>query len=1106
MIDNKNKSILSKADLVFKKLAPNGSFLRGCLNASKWDDMNINTVSLAHYNQRLALSKVLQIIDNDEKVSAPLVYLLTSSPKFLTAKDVIQGLKSQELLLIQNYSKKQALSYCRGAIAFFRDFSETYKGNVILPKTYRSSLINNLCTYSENTKVDLFEIQVNRAPQRIYIDPDYIPNLFIEDSFLVDLLTNLESSSNGYPKEYSTIASLRSLLNELKYLPTDIPIISLLNSKACDITPELLVEALNSFEKVLHSGNSGRQLLQRSIQFRSFLYSYGLEDDLLMSVKKSFKTSFKTSFNGKGKLNFKPTYAIKMEYQAFIIDTFEIPSLALIDGVVDCCLSKLEKVSNKTRKTNSTNQLCLPNQIPQLSELLNKIEYDDFPNARFMLSKPANNLTPYQIRLGFKDIESTIMDHFPERCFELLELFECFLGFCDIPIKNGRLITEISIESLIKPKEAVDTMPLNVYRKHNGIKHRSEYLLNISKIKSLITPSGTLRKSLLKLQNKGLENAIVSTKLSNLDRTLTHIVNSHMESSILRKVLKSPIEELNQRDFRLAFSELEEIIDAESIQIKSAKSQSLRTFSNQNAGNINDKVAIKNCGFTSRFSASKEANAPKIIEPFDENGEPLINPTQKKHLSLDELKKDIRNYLEQPINQLLEAANKEISLYKKLLKSFDKYNNKNEFGEYAYHIPDEITQLVLNDQQRDPHYKLSRSSKRSNDLIKKHSVELVCAAYIRHQTKQGIPKRTYCVNKAKLIPDFVKHWYGNTSKGMRCFFLSGLLLPRNILLVCFIRLIIRTTWNKDVVAQLARKDLPKNLPDGEFTLCGFKDKVDKPTYEIKIEPHEKEIRDVVTLLIQHYENMVLLGLSPKTVWETLSSRNITYINSDTVTKFCNNYTLPVFTMEQLAKHKINLRKGIDGSLINSQRERNHATSRVTSSYLSHPIALLEYEANNADFQRRFETTVQFRHKESKIEKYHLDRNNVDEALIVSPTDNLKEDLPNWYLLPDGSSCADIFAPVDKSKRDTICKGRKCHSGGGCEFNKVQLGKNEFILTLRRQSFYISRGKNLLEKHGKEYFDEYIAPSMRFTFGLAKYVELVNPVLFKEAKGEIKDDN
>jgi hypothetical protein len=294
-----------------------------------------------------------------------------------------------------------------------------------------------------------------------------------------------------------------------------------------------------------------------------------------------------------------------------------------------------------------------------------------------------------------------------------------------------------------------------------------------------------------------------------------------------------------------------------------------------------------------------------------------------------------------------------------------------------------------------------------------------------------------------------------------------------------------------------------SLPDGSFELSGFKDKVNKEAPPVTIEPHEKEIRKTISFLIQHHDNMASFGFKQESIWDYPDLTSKTFLSADIIDRFSKHFTLPYFRMEVLAKHQMNLRKGIDGSLFNSQRERNHATSRVTSGYLTHPIAFIEYEANNADFQRKLETTVQFRHRDDKIEKYGLDRNNIDEDLIVAPAEH-KEDFPDWFVLTDGSLCTDIFAPVDKSKRDSICKGRKCHTGEGCEFNRVYLGIDEFERTLRHQSYYIARGEALLARHGREYFEEYIAPDMRFTFGLAKYVELANPAMFKDAKRRLEN--
>ena len=59
---------------------------------------------------------------------------------------------------------------------------------------------------------------------------------------------------------------------------------------------------------------------------------------------------------------------------------------------------------------------------------------------------------------------------------------------------------------------------------------------------------------------------------------------------------------------------------------------------------------------------------------------------------------------------------------------------------------------------------------------------------------------------------------------------------------------------------------------------GYKEKVDKPTFVITIEPHESEIREAITMLLRHYDNMVELGLSPESLWDTPTSRNLVLFN------------------------------------------------------------------------------------------------------------------------------------------------------------------------------------------------------------------------------------
>ena len=66
--------------------------------------------------------------------------------------------------------------------------------------------------------------------------------------------------------------------------------------------------------------------------------------------------------------------------------------------------------------------------------------------------------------------------------------------------------------------------------------------------------------------------------------------------------------------------------------------------------------------------------------------------------------------------------------------------------------------------------------------------------------------------------------------------------------MCFIRLIIHTTWNKDPVATLRGEDIPYPLPQRRFFIQGNKSKVDKLTSPVEVAPSDTEIRNVIELL------------------------------------------------------------------------------------------------------------------------------------------------------------------------------------------------------------------------------------------------------------------
>lgn len=1083
---NKKKAVLNISDPTFLRLAPENSLLKQCLVASQWDDKNDNSSSLLHYNIRLSVSKLLSLTKLTD--SKELSKLLSSPSDTLTKKDVIQGFKSAELLLQRSFPINRAKVYSTSFRRFLKQYGHALSDGSTLSDVPFESILLPTTRYQKNTEVGLFEIKTkNTSKHTNFVDPDLFPNLFRKDSVLDHMMKNLEASSKSAPKEYSVIIGLKSQFRDIEKLPSNSAIKVLLNTPLHLVEADSINVALTDYERQLHALNPKKKNNQISATFRQYLFSYALT----LSEHIAEKAKFKTNFNKSGKLKFKPSYTIRTTGEIYSVDSFQLPSILPIESFGDICFRCLQK--------STKHQPALESDIKKLIEVLKIVEQSHYAHARLLFARAPQDLVRYHIGNGLKELEQIICAHFPGQEKERLAIVRQFINLCPTPIQNGKLVSEMSFDSQIVIEDEPQILAVKTYSKTNGKKKTLFYQFNLTKIANLLCPNGLLSVSLNELKKTSYVVQPPSSTLSSLEVTLGYVAEAEKNETI-KHVLTSPLTELNQRDFRLGFSELEDIIDARNINTKAAKSQSLRTFLNKYAGKINGQIAIKNCGFSSRFKAADENMAQKLIEPVNDKGELLPSPILEKHSSLDELKKKFHEYLTQPINSILDACKAEIATYKKLLSDIVPFTSTDESEQYIYAMPKEVTAIVLGNQPSDG--KSLKGKKLSRTTVK-YTKEVVLGAYIQHQLSSELTSRTLCPGKSALIPEYVIHWFPRTGTGMKDLFWSSVFLPKYILLVCFIRLTLRTTWNKDVIATLNRSNLPESLPNGAFTIGGFKEKVSKNTTPVTIEPHEKEVREVINFLIQHHDNMVSYGAMPESLWDTPDSTKLNFLSARSIDSFIEQHTLPYFRLELLAKHQINLRKGIDGDVLKSQRERNHGSLRVTAGYLSHPIAQLEYEANNADFQRRLETTVQFRDKNEKLKKYGFDPENIDEDLLIAPTEN-KDDLPKWFLLPDGSSCTDIFASVDKSKKDSICRGRLCHKGDGCQFNRVQIGVGEFVYTLRRQAYYLSRGMALLDKHGQEYFDEYIAPDMRFNFGLVKYVEFANPTLFKQAKERLAD--
>ena len=356
-------------------------------------------------------------------------------------------------------------------------------------------------------------------------------------------------------------------------------------------------------------------------------------------------------------------------------------------------------------------------------------------------------------------------------------------------------------------------------------------------------------------------------------------------------------------------------------------SENFRRFLSRNSAPISSGLTISECNFKTRFSARKESKDIELIIPIDEiTGEQLSPPAMEGVNSLSHLKDKINEYYELPIVAITESARDEMKIFQKLRDELTPLVHTDSDGNFTFSIPKEVQRWVK--KTSTPH-KINTTKELTN-LISTFGRKVVLGAFLQLRSKTPANIQLYCQGKHHLIHSDFQVWFKPNASSMKPFFFSPYLLPKQILLVCFIRLIIHTTWNKDVIASLQGKDLPYPLPSTSFSIQGFKDKVKKETTPVEVALTDKEVREAIELLSLHHMNMKELGFNPESIWETPGSNRNTFLNASSIDDFINRYQLPKFRIEQLSKHQINVRKGVDGSIHQSQLERNHSHIKTTA--------------------------------------------------------------------------------------------------------------------------------------------------------------------------------
>lgn len=1092
---NLGSNLQNYSDTFLELLAPNG-LLQTCFLASKWDYLPQKySQSLVSYDLRLVLSKLFIYLINYKEIPYTRL-LLNSEPALITPLDIYCCYTEVESILYKNNFTISVKTF----INFLEKYAVKISHNLPFKCIFTSQLSvkDNKILYTEERNFTLQKVYgPNIKKNYLPFSQDRLSGIMKPKSLILECLL----ASENYPMPFHEARLIRIQLHNISKNNRS-TIKTLLSTSKKDITYSLLLEGLTGFESILEHDKKlhNRSKRATSIVFTNFLTTWSKE----IIDPTVFKTlSFSSRFERNGQVKCIKPFSIQGtaydgKYISIHFNTYLLPDLYKPTGLLTTSLLTVKQ--NIEKYTSS--------KLYQWSVLIEHIinSHTQLPSRLkiiFFLSTPLEQSTRITVTNAINALEYLIriMDTKDKKSYfnGLLEL----LSLSNRKIADGRSIAELNYKCPFSIINEEHIIRFRVKYTSNSKEKISQCEFDISEINILHGNDGVLITSLQRASRHSQLSPISRTNIYSVITTIKNInhylnrtivpIDEHNADQHLRHFLTSPVKKLNPKDIKVGLKKIESIIDKNNTNSKFGISGKFRNFLSLNNDTLLNNLKISECGFKSRFYSKNTMLSNKLIIPINEiTLTPLPEPNITKFNSIRELKENINTYYQKPVNSIISKVQNEIKLYKKFIEEFSPMVERNENKEFTFIIPEQLHKQILHlaNNRKD-------NNKELNELINEFGKTNVRAAFFQLRMNTPINQKINYSGCYILIPDDYQPWFSVAP--INFFFSSTFLLPKEILLACFIRLIIHTTWNKSAVASLKGENLPHPLPAGTFFIQGYKSKVKKPTTQVEITPSDHEVRDAIELITTHYNNMVELGFTPESIWETPTSKNLTFLDTRFLSVFIMRHHLPQFTIEQLAKHQINVRKGIDSNIRQSQIERNHSQLKTTSTYVDNPLARIYYDANNAEFQKRLEATVIFRHSgPESLKEYSLSKGDIDLKLFAAPSD--ETGVPYWFQLPDGSTCTDIWAPIDKtSKNQQFCGGRKCHSGDGCPHNRILISTEDFVYTLRHQRWFIARCEALLLKHTHEYFNEYIAPSMRFTFGLARYVQTSNPEMYQHAE-------
>ncbi|TWX68481.1 hypothetical protein ESZ36_08255 [Colwellia demingiae] len=1079
-------------------LTPDG-LLYTCFSNSKWDNLSSDSKSLESYVSRVSVSKILLYLALHKNIPFTRT-LLISPPGDIKPIDIYRCYA--EIISILS-SREGAHTGINGFMAFLNKYGGKIDKGITIDCLVLFGGVSNKSDFLYMPERE-YTLQMvhddNEAVRFVPFDSNYLPGIMLPNSLLFECLNVSESTSMSC----NIAIEIRKSLSDISQYNCP-KLKTLLNSEKENITDAIIINGLIEYESMIdaYPASTKESKVHKSAFLRTFLNKWAGNIAGKNSINEH---KFTTRFNRDGEV--RCVNPIKIHGETAdnqLIDisfnTYLNPTIYKPDGLLTKALLFI-----KSRVSNYSGI-----KIQQWETLIDFILKHQYPNSPFInvgnfLSIPVTICSRTKVVQALQAIEKLIkLKESKDKESDFYALIE-FFSLKNEKIDDGRTISELNYQCCFSELPKQENITFKITNKINGKVVLSEFEWDILPINNILTHDGILNVAIHNLAKESLNSPVFGSIIHDIQLMVKVInkkfnesvisIEEHKANSTLRYLLTSSLKQLNQRNVRQGFLRLEEIIEGSHRNNKGKLSETFRRFLSTNSHSISSGLKINECGFKTQFSVRKERKYIELITPISEvNGKAIPPPAMNNFDSISNLKNKINDYYQLPIVAITKAAQKEMELYQQLRDELSPLVNRDNNEDFTFSIPEGVQNWVA---------KTSKDNNKNTTTKLKNFIytfgrEMILAAFLQLRANTPVNDTLFCQGKSNLIHPAFHVWFKKNGSSMKSFFWTPFILPRQILLVCFIRLIIHTTWNKDVIASLRGSDLPYPIPTTSFFIQGYKDKVEKKTTPVEVTHTDKEVREAVELLSLHYHNMKELGFDPESIWDTPDSIRLTFLNASMIDDFILRYSLPKFRIEQLAKHQINVRKGVDGSIHQSQIERNHAQMKTTVGYVDHPLARIYYDANNADFQHRLEATVTFRHVGAEaLKEYGISEGDIDLKLLGSPSD--ESDLPQWFLLPDGSTCLDIWSAIDKpNKSQQWCSGRKCHSENGCPHNQVLISVEDFVHTLRHQRWFIERYDKLLIKYTREYFDEYIAPAMRFTFGLTRFVQTANPEIYRSAE-------